>query len=58
MPTRAPQDRAWVAALLRPGTLADGTMLRYGLGIETDPVAGLPAWSYAGSTGSDRAWLG
>lgn len=51
-------DRAWVAALLLPGTLSDGTALRYGMGIETAPVAGAAAFSHAGSTGSYRAWLG
>lgn len=54
----APADHGWVAALLLPGRLSDGTALRYGLGIETDPIAGRPAWSHGGSTGSYRAWLG
>lgn len=54
----APEDRAWVSLLLQPGTLADGTPLRYGMGIETDAVNGHPAFSHAGSTGSYRAWLG
>lgn len=46
------------AALLRPGSLSDGTVLRYGMGIETSPVAGHTAFSRAGSTASYRAWLG
>jgi CubicO group peptidase (beta-lactamase class C family) len=54
----APADREWVATLLRPGALADGTALRYGMGIETGPIAGAAAFSHAGSTGSYRAWLG
>lgn len=54
----APADRGWTARLLRSGQLSDGTMLRYGLGIETGPVAGQPAFAHAGSTGSYRAWLG
>lgn len=53
----APADREWVAALQRPGTLADGTPLRYGMGIELDPVGGRPAFAHAGSTGSYRAYL-
>jgi CubicO group peptidase (beta-lactamase class C family) len=53
----APEDRTWVTALLRPGALADGVQLRYGLGIETGLVEGLAAWSHAGSTASYRAWL-
>lgn len=54
----APEDRAWTARLLRSGQLIDGTQLRYGLGIETSPVAGQAAFAHAGSTGSYRAWLG
>ncbi|HTI31563.1 MAG TPA: serine hydrolase domain-containing protein [Sphingomonas sp.] len=54
----APEDRGWVKALLQPGALADGTPLRYGMGIELSPVAGRPAFSHAGSTASYRAWLG
>jgi CubicO group peptidase (beta-lactamase class C family) len=53
----APEDRGWVAALLRPGALLDGTKLSYGLGIETNPIGSLGAWSHAGSTGSYRSWL-
>ena len=52
------QDRAWVAQLLRPGQLSDGTSLAYGLGIELGPITGIPAYSHAGSTGSYRAWFG
>ena len=44
--------------LLTPGTLSDGTALRYGMGIETAPVDGVAAFAHAGSTGSYRAWLG
>lgn len=51
-------DQGWVALLLRPGKLEDGTLLAYGMGIETAPVAGASAFSHAGSTGSYRAWLG
>ncbi len=54
----APADQRWVARVLRPGSLKDGTALRYGMGIETGAVAGEPAFSHAGSTGSYRAWLG
>lgn len=54
----ATEDRGWVAMLLRPGMLSDGTALRYGMGIETGPVDGVAAYSHAGSTGSYRAWLG
>ena len=51
-------DRAWVASMEQPGQLADGTKLRYGMGLETDPVAGFASFSHAGSTASYRAWLG
>jgi CubicO group peptidase (beta-lactamase class C family) len=54
----APADHGWVRALEAPGMLTDGTKLRYGLGLELDPIAGVPAFSHAGSTGSYRAWLG
>jgi len=53
-----PGDRAWVTMLERPGRLSDGTTLRYGMGLETDPVSGIAAFSHAGSTASYRAWLG
>ena len=51
-------DRSWVAMLERPGRLLDGTTLRYGLGLQIDPVSGINAFSHAGSTASYRAWLG
>lgn len=51
-------DRGWVAMLERPGYLSDGTMLRYGMGLEIVPVSGIAAFSHAGSTASYRAWLG
>lgn len=54
----AREDQIWVAELLKPRTLRDGTALRYGLGVELSPVVGAPAFSHAGSTGSYRAWLG
>lgn len=53
-----PEHRSWVGLLLKPGTLNDGTVLRYGMGIELAPVSGQRAYSHAGSTGSYRAWLG
>lgn len=56
--TPAAADRVWVGALLRPGQLTNGTTLSYGMGIETAPVSGAPAYAHAGSTGSYRAWLG
>ncbi len=52
------RDLDWVAMLMKPGHLTDGTTLRYGLGLELDPIAGQPAISHAGSTGAYRAWLG
>ena len=54
----AMRDSAWVAALRKPGSLNDGATLTYGMGIETAPLVGVPAFSHAGSTGSYRAWLG
>jgi CubicO group peptidase (beta-lactamase class C family) len=54
----AQADRAWVALLVAPGHLADGTAIQYGLGLELAPVAGQPAFSHAGSTASYRSWLG
>ena len=56
--TPAPENQRWVAMVLQPGSLGDGTALRYGMGIETGAVAGQAAFSHAGSTASYRAWLG
>jgi CubicO group peptidase (beta-lactamase class C family) len=52
------EDLGWADLLTQPGILNDGTKLRYGLGLELDPIAGHPAFSHAGSTGAYRAWLG
>ena len=51
-------DRSWVAMLERAGRLSDGTTLRYGMGLQIDPVSDIAAFSHAGSTASYRAWLG
>lgn len=52
-----PRDKVWLDLIRTPGSLRDGTALRYGMGIETAAVAGREALSHAGSTGSYRAWF-
>lgn len=52
------QDKVWVDLIRTPGSLRDGTALRYGMGIETAAIADREALSHAGSTGSYRAWFG
>jgi len=52
------QAAAWVARMQKPGQLIDGTLVRYGFGLELDPIGNRPAIAHAGATAGYRAWLG
>lgn len=55
-PTRA--SRAWVRVLTTTrGALADGTAIAYGLGLESEDIAGNSVSSHAGATAGYRAYL-
>jgi hypothetical protein len=41
-----------------PGSLNDGTQIRYGFGLFLEPFQGLPEISHSGATAGYRAWLG